>query len=87
MLAADPGAGGETGTATRRQRYREVVDVANDKPTCEVGQAEPCGEPANHMIAVTTVRDTAWATEQRQGGVVFLCEQHATNPAADWGNW
>ena len=53
---------------------------------CMVGQEKPCGKPATHLIAVTVVADTAWSTEARQGGIVGLCEAHATTPVSQWEN-
>ena len=52
--------------------------------TCKVGQSEPCGKPAAWAIAVTEVADNAWVDEGRTGGVVALCEFHATTPVTEW---
>lgn len=52
--------------------------------TCKVGQSEPCGRPAAWVIAVTEVTDTAWDKTGRTGGVVALCEEHATKPVSAW---
>lgn len=52
--------------------------------TCKVGQSEPCGRDAVWSIAVTGVAETAWATDLRGGGVVALCEFHATTPVSKW---
>lgn len=52
--------------------------------TCRVGQVEPCGEPAVHVIAVVSVADTAWAEDGRDGGVVGLCAFHAGTAVVDW---
>lgn len=52
--------------------------------TCRVGQSTPCGGEAVHVIAVTEVADTAWAEDGRQGGVIGLCDYHATTPVTEW---
>jgi hypothetical protein len=47
--------------------------------TCKVGQqSRACGRPATHAIAVV-----AW-DETGDGGVVALCEYHATTPVSEW---
>lgn len=52
--------------------------------TCKVGQRKECGEVATYVIAVTAVTDNAWTGEGRDGGVVALCEFHATTPVSEW---
>lgn len=52
--------------------------------TCKIGQGQECGRDAVWVIAVTAVTDTPWANETREGGVVALCEFHATTAVTGW---
>jgi hypothetical protein len=51
---------------------------------CRVGQQKPCGSEASHLMAVTAVTDTGWSTIERPGGIVGLCDFHATTPVSEW---
>lgn len=53
--------------------------------TCQIGQSKPCGKPATYLIAVVQIADTGWgAAKGREGGVVPLCDFHATTPVSGW---
>jgi hypothetical protein len=60
------------------------MDAQYTLSTCKVGQQDECGEPSTFLIAVTTVTDNGWSTDARPGGVVGLCERHASTPVKEW---
>jgi hypothetical protein len=53
--------------------------------TCMVGQKKPCGQQATQVIAVAAVVSSVFDLTRKDGGVIFLCAEHASTPAADWG--
>jgi hypothetical protein len=52
--------------------------------TCQVGQTQACGEPANNLIAVVRLVDSVWVDTWKPGGVIPLCDFHANTPTVDW---
>jgi uncharacterized NAD-dependent epimerase/dehydratase family protein len=63
---------------------RRDMATAYINATCKVGQGSECGKPATHLAAVAAVADTGWATASRPGGIVGLCEFHASTPVVEW---